>query len=130
MPISPHRKAYQNWHRRLGRMKGRPTVCVMCEGPADHWALKSEYHVSGELVFVEDPDAYEALCAGCHNRRDHTGLRYGKSARKNMSEAQKKAHEGRVASGAFDRFIGAAAHLKREQTRALYNESKTGADAD
>lgn len=87
-------------------------MCVDCRGPASHWALKAEHHVPGELVYVEDVTAYEPLCAGCHNRRDHTGIKYSEEAKENMSAAQKLAHAGRVASGAFQKAIDAANSLK------------------
>lgn len=106
--ISPQRQAYQNWHAKLRRRLGPPEVCVDCQGPANHWALKDEYHVPGGLVYVEDVTAYESLCAGCHNRRDHTGIKYSEESKENMSAAQKVAHEARVASGAFQRALDVA----------------------
>ena len=76
------------------------------------WALKSEHHVPRLKTHVEDLDAYESLCMGCHNRRDHTGIKYSSEVKENMSAAQKVAHAGRVASGAFQRALDAANSLK------------------
>jgi len=65
---------YRSWHTKLRRIKGVPEICSRCGRDRTErrieWALKLEYHVFGEGVWVEDPDAYEALCRGCHVVQD------------------------------------------------------------
>ena len=54
---------YKALHYRVGKLRGKPSLCVMCESEVKcQWA-----NVSGEF---ENPYDYIRLCVSCHSRFD------------------------------------------------------------
>lgn len=54
---------YKAYHYRVGKTRGKPSFCVMCESSVEcHWA-----NVSGEF---SNPYDYIRLCPSCHARFD------------------------------------------------------------
>lgn len=96
--VPPH-SDYVQQHKEVNLVYGpaKGYLCVSCEKPAFHWALKPEYvcpEMYGLKGFVKDVTAYQPMCPTCHYVQDRKGVKYKKTgphsaeARAKMSRSQ------------------------------------------
>lgn len=80
---------YYLWHMELRKIKGEPGDCIECGKSALDWALKEELHEVGALRYIEDQDAYEAMCRSCHAKRDKIGQSMTLEGRERMAASKR-----------------------------------------
>lgn len=94
-PAPVRSTTYRAVHQRLTRQRGKASghTCP-CGAPAEQWAynhtdpapLSQEWN-GKTVTYSADLDRYDALCRGCHVRRDGNGYEGGPLHRMNMARA-------------------------------------------